>query len=130
MVKRLESICKPQIVDFLRVLDRKRWVFPRIKYASVRSKPLLLKDIRRHFLEKPRPPDRIQLVPKNGGRSIPEILYDFPSKTFLFGGQTIDLPTHAKPVFSIRQGPVMVHFQSHGETVIVPSSCAVPVPPS
>ena len=41
----MERISKPHIVDLLRVFDRKRWIQPRIRYASVRSKPELIKDL-------------------------------------------------------------------------------------
>ena len=47
----MERISKPQIVDLLRVFDLRRLVQPRIRYASVRSKPELIKG-RSHF----RPP--------------------------------------------------------------------------
>ena len=111
-MKTLENICKPQIVDFLRVCDRRRWVFPRIKYASVRSKPVLLEDIRRHFREESRPGSLV-LHPKRQARSVPEILFDFSEKTFLFDGAPVDLPTFAKPEFRIDRGPVEIDFQSH-----------------
>ena len=127
-MKTLENICKPQIVDFLRVCDRRRWVFPRIKYASVRSKPTLLSDIRRHFREESLGPTRLLLVPE---RPIPvRIEYDFPSKEFLFDGQPIDLPVYAKPTFRILRGPVTVHFGSWTRPDAPPASSVAASPRS
>ena len=45
----LTNIAKPAIVELLRVFDENQWVVPRIRYASVRSKPELIEDIQRHF---------------------------------------------------------------------------------
>ena len=45
----LTNIAKPAIVELLRLFDENQWVVPRIRYASVRSKPELIEDIQRHF---------------------------------------------------------------------------------
>ena len=45
----MERISKPHIVDLLRIFDRRRWFIPRIRYASVRSKPELIKDLKKYF---------------------------------------------------------------------------------
>ena len=45
----LNKISKPHIVDLLRVFDKRKTITPRIRYASVRSKPELIADILRHF---------------------------------------------------------------------------------
>ena len=41
----MNQISKPHIVDLLRIFDKNRMISPRIRYASVRSKPELLKDL-------------------------------------------------------------------------------------
>lgn len=126
---KLENISKPRIVDFLRVCDRKNWVFPRIRYASVRSKPTLLKDIRCHFRERTEG-DLLELQPLNHCVRCPLVQYDFGRKVFLFDGQPIDLPRAAKPEFRILKGPVTVNFGSWTLQEAPPSSCAVPASPS
>ena len=45
----MNKISKPHIVDFLRLADQKKWFSPRIRYASVRSKPELIADLRHRF---------------------------------------------------------------------------------
>ena len=126
---RLENISKPKIVDFLRVCDRKNWVYPRIRYASVRSKPTLLKDIRAHFEE--RQGDReVELIPFRDIARLPRIQYDFDKKAFLFDGQTIDLPKVGKVEFQILKGPIVVDFGRWTPSPAPPSSCEAPVCPS
>ena len=46
----MQRISKPHIVDLLRYFDRNRLFSPRIRYASVRSKPELIADIKSGFL--------------------------------------------------------------------------------
>ena len=125
---RLENISKPKIVDFLRVCDRKNWVYPRIRYASVRSKPTLLKDIRDHFAEIQG--DReVELVPLRDAGRLPRIQYDFDRKKFLFDGETIDLPKVGKVEFHIVQGPIVVDFGRWTPSPAPPSSCEAPAGP-
>ena len=45
----IRDICKPLIVDLLRTFDKNRWLSPKIRYASVRSKDQLIKDLTKHF---------------------------------------------------------------------------------
>ena len=45
----MERISKPHLVDLLRIFDKRRWLHPRILYASVRSKPELIADLTRFF---------------------------------------------------------------------------------
>ena len=126
---RLENISKPKIVDFLRVCDRKNWVYPRIRYASVRSKPTLLKDIRDHF-EEIQGDREIELIPFRDAQRLPRIQYNFDQKAFLFDGQTIDLPKVGKVEFQILKGPVVVDFGRWTPSPAPPSSCEAPVGPS
>ena len=124
-MKTLDNICKPQIVDFLRVCDRRRWVFPRIKYASVRSKPVRLEAIRRHFREEPG--ETLALIPH---RPVPvKIEYSFERKEFLFDGSPIHLPTYCRPKFRFLPGPVTVRFGKWTPRS-PPASCEAPACPS
>ena len=45
----MDTISKPAIVEILRLFDEQSWVTPRIRYASVRSKPELIHDISKFF---------------------------------------------------------------------------------
>ena len=45
----MDIISKPAIVEILRLFDEECWVTPRIRYASVRSKPELIADILKFF---------------------------------------------------------------------------------
>ena len=107
----MEQISKPHIVDLLRVFDRRRLVLPRIRYASVRSKPELIKDIKQYFFTyekthfihfKLRECARVSLA------HLPEIAYDTEKKRYLFDGLYFDVQSESrkKVQFSIRHGPV------------------------
>ena len=83
----MQKISKPDLVDFLRISDHRRWLFPRIRYASIRSKPELLLDLRKHFAEK-LGKNVLEFLPRNPKvrARLPQIQYDFRAKTFLFDG--------------------------------------------
>ena len=49
MKNKMNAISKPHLVDLLRIFDKRRYITPRIRYASVRSKPELIRDLERHF---------------------------------------------------------------------------------
>ena len=75
----MEDISKPRIVDFLRTCDKHNWVFPRIRFASVRSKPELIEDIDYNF-KVTREGSFISIVPRRLARRIPAIQYDLDEK--------------------------------------------------
>ena len=108
-----QKISKPHLVDLLRLSDRNRWLFPRIRYASVRSKPELISDLMVHFrlLELKR---RLVFLPKQKKRtnSVPQIEYDLEAKRFLVEGVPQDIPklSRRKPSFSISNQPVTLTF--------------------
>ena len=87
----MNAISKPHIVDLLRISDQRRWLWPRIRYASIRSKPTLLADLRTHFREKVTA-GVLELIPRNGRLKLPRIQYDYRTKRFLFDGKPIDVP--------------------------------------
>ena len=45
----MQRISKPHIVDLLRYFDTNRMFLPRIRYASIRTKPHLIRDLQRYF---------------------------------------------------------------------------------
>ncbi len=106
----LNKISKPHIVDLLRISDRRRWLNPRIRYASVRSKPELIKDIRDHF--------KVVMVgsllcfhPKKA-RGLPRVEYCLEARHYLLDGNPTDVPriSRERPTFAIRSGPVTLTF--------------------
>ena len=104
----MQRISKPDLVDFLRISDHRRWLCPRIRYASIRSKPELLADLRRFFAERLR--GRVlELTPRSAllRRRLPRICYDFGAKTFLFDNAVVDVPKKSRVTFS---GPVTMTF--------------------
>ena len=108
------QISKPHIVDLLRIFDRKKWIRPRIRYAS-RSKPELIKDIKKYFFMYGRD-DVLHLKPRNACEKslchIPLISYDFSKKRYLFDGKACDVPAESrkKVRFSISHVPVTMTF--------------------
>ena len=107
----MEQISKPHIVSFLRMVDRHKWIRPRIRFASVRSKPELIADILRAF--------RVVLVGnllRVEGRSAayrgPRIEYDLKARQFLMDGSARDFPRESRtlPRFRVVRGPYHLDF--------------------
>ena len=109
----MDKISKPDLVDFLRISDHSRWLHPRIRYASIRSKPNLLDDLRIHFDEKVQK-NIVEFVPLFPAklRGVPRIEYHLTEKTFLFDGERIDAPkkSREKVVFRFSRVPVTLTF--------------------
>ena len=97
----LTRISKPHLVDFLRIADSRKWLNPRIRYASVRSKPELIYDLKSHF--------RILMVNNHlvfcprRARGLPQVQYDLCRKEYLLDGVRVDIPklSREKPQFQI-----------------------------
>ena len=111
----MEQISKPHLVDLLRIFDKKRWLHPRILYASVRSKPELIKDLKKYFFTYALD-DVLHLKPRGHIAGslvhVPEIAYDFATKRYLFDGDPFDVPAESrrKVKFSISHEPVTMTF--------------------
>ena len=107
----MEKISKPHIVEFLRLCDRNHWLHPRIRYASIRSKPQLLADVKRHFRSRRRG-SLLLFHPLRRLPTVPKISYDFERKRFLYDGKPIALPIRSQEQtrFHIERGPVVVAF--------------------
>ena len=107
------QISKPHIVDLLRIFDKNKWIRPRIRYASVRSKPELIADLERHFQILQRG-DILLFHPTRVSKwsSIPTIEYDLSLKRYLMDGGYVDVPLESRtpPVFSISHEPVTLDF--------------------
>ena len=81
----MNRISKPRIVDFLRLCDRNKWVHPRIRFASVRSKPELIDDIHHNFdvtVDK----HLVTITPRSSCRRVPVIQYDLEARKYLVDG--------------------------------------------
>ena len=97
----LNKISKPHLVDFLRMSDHNRWLMPRIRYASVRSKPELIQDLQGHFRVRLRA--GLLLFQPLRARNLPEISYCLKTRKYHLDGLPVDVPrlSRKKPVFSI-----------------------------
>ena len=73
----MNAISKPHLVDLLRIFDKKRYITPRIRYASVRSKPELIGDLARHF-SCSRLANKVTMRPVS--QELPLIRYDLKTK--------------------------------------------------
>ncbi len=108
----MNHISKPHLVDLLRIFDRRKFFVPRIRYASVRSKPELLKDLHRHFgtrLTK----TNVEFLPKSSVSStVPIIRYHLTTRKYYFDEEVVDPPTHCRhlPSFQILKTPVTLYF--------------------
>ena len=107
----MEKISKPHIVEFLRLCDRNHWLHPRIRYASIRSKPQLLADVKKHYRSR-RKGTLLLFHPTHHLPAVPKISYDFDRKRFLYDGKPIALPIRSQEQtrFHIERGPVVVAF--------------------
>ena len=101
-------ISKPHLVDLLRIFDKNKWIIPRIRYASVRSKPELIADIATHFRVQQTKADVLMFFPKRKLAGVPKIAYDLPTRKYLMDDLVVDVPKESrkKPQFSISHDPV------------------------
>ena len=120
----MEKISKPALVDLLRLADRQRWFTPRIRFASVRSKPQLIQDLRLRFRDLRvgvfvlfRPLGRLPA-------HVPVIKFDTKRRTFLLDGVQIDVPkvSRERPAFSVRHNVYMDFWSSPGRSKRPPAT--------
>jgi len=115
----MNQISKPHIVDLLRIFDKKRYINPRIRYASVRSKPELLNDLKLHFtirvfdLKGKKKTERIiYFDPVIPIHRLPRIHYSVLQKKFFFDDLAVDVPAESRqrPSFQIRKEKITLYF--------------------
>ena len=122
----MERISKPHIVDLLRIFDRRRLLMPRIRYASVRSKPELIKDLRMYFFTYERG-DVLFFKPRQAKERslshLPRIAYDFAKKQYQFDDCPLDVPalSRKRVRFSISHEQVTLRFPTFGPSADQPS---------
>ena len=82
----LNLISKPHLVDLLRYFDRQMLLHPRIRYASVRSKPELIRDLLDFFtVPSPLKGDLVRLEPRRPV-PVPELAYHLPTRRWTLNG--------------------------------------------
>ncbi len=108
----MNKISKPHIVDFLRLADQNKWFSPRIRYASVRSKPELIADLRHRFLDQ-LDGTRIHFLPHHLNTCLPSIEYCLERRKFLLDGSPVNVPkvSRDRPGFSIDHRAVTLSFE-------------------
>ena len=129
----MERISKPHLVDLLRIFDKRRYLTPRIRYASVRSKPVLIKDLNARFFTYERG-SLLHIKKRSAVSHVPDIVYDFEKRLYLFDGVPVNVSAESrkKVVFSIRHEPVTLTWDEfspiegppskHGESAASPTS--------
>ena len=121
----LKQISKPRIVDLLRLSDKERWCSPRIRYASIRSKPELIADILRHFVLSSDKKGLIRIRLKNPRKRFPDLRFDLECRQYILDGKHFDSDraSRERPTFHIERGHVTLHFGAlhlgpHGKSTI------------
>ena len=118
----MKQISKPHLVDLLRTCDKHKWLSPRIRYASVRSKGELVRDLQTHFSTTSRK-QCVTFIPLLSTVTAPRITYSLPLKKFYFDGVPQNLPKESreKPRFSIHYGSFLLTFPTIPESLAEPS---------
>ena len=113
-------LTKPSLVDFLRMCDRNRWCQPRIRYASIRSKPDLCHDLEK-FFEFKEDGEFIQILAKRAIPNFPIISYHPGTRRFWKDGILFDAAKESrqKPRFHFERKTVTLRF---GELHVAPDS--------
>ena len=101
------------------MFDHRKWINPRIRYASVRCKGDLIGDIRSHF-EVRDTGTQLHLTPRRRvlREHLPRIAYDRELRSFLFDGEVQDLEvvSRAMPRFQIRREPTTLRSDSRSSS--------------
>ena len=118
----MKQISKPHLVDLLRTCDKHKWLSPRIRYASVRSKGELVRDLQTHFSTISRK-QNVTFHPLRSTVTAPLITYSLTLKKFYFDGVPQNLPKESreKPRFSIHYGRFLLTFPTIPESSAEPS---------
>ena len=128
----MNHISKPHLVDLLRIFDKRKFFLPRIRYASVRSKPELLNDLKQYFGTR-LTPDNIFFLPlPSCPTGVPRIHYSRGDRKFYFDGKEIDAPAASRqvPRFEIQRGPVTLYWNQWNNLSQSPCPEAPACPPS
>ena len=108
------KLTKPSLVDLLRMCDKNRWCCPRIRYASIRSKPDLCRELLK-FFDFVTTGDFIQIHSQRRLVNFPKLLqYHLKSRQFWKDGMPFDAATvsREKPCFFLEKKTVTLEFGS------------------
>ena len=110
-IETCKIMTKPSLVDFLRLCDRNHWCTPRIRYASIRSKPELIQDLVK-FFHFENCDDYIRITPFRSIHGFPDLKYHIRSRKFHRDGKPYDCAakSRAKPTFQLEKKKVTLHF--------------------
>lgn len=105
------KITKPNLVNFLRICDKERLTVRRIRYASIRSKGSLIRDIMNYF-QATFYGTTISILSKYRNPRFAPLGYCTDRRTFLRDGVPFDceIVSRKKPQYSIEYKDVTLHF--------------------
>ena len=105
------KLTKPSLVDLLRLCDKHRWCAPRIRYASIRSKPDLCHDLVK-FFSFTEEGDFVYIKPLRPILNFPDLKYHLKSRRFWKDGVLFDAATvsRQKPQFHLERKTVTLQF--------------------
>jgi hypothetical protein len=105
------KITKPNLVNFLRICDKERLTLRRIRYASIRSKGSLIRDILIYFRAEFEG-TIIRIISKFRNPRFDPIGYCVERRTFLRAGVPFDceIVSRRRPQYSIEYKDVTLHF--------------------
>ena len=107
----MNEISKPHLVLLLRAFDRLKYFVPRIRYASVRSKPDLVNDLS-HYYRTRTTKDTIHFLARHHVPSgVPKIRYCLIDRQYYFDDKPLNPLKQAKCPVEIRRGSFVVEFQ-------------------
>ena len=107
----VSKLTKPSLVDLLRLCDKNRWCQPRIRYASIRSKPDLCHDLLK-FFRFTEDDEFIHITPLRRIVNFPDLKYHLKSRRFWKNGLEFDaaVVSREKPVFRFERKKVTLVF--------------------
>ena len=109
----VQRITKPNLVDLLRMCDKNRWTQPRIRYASIRSKPDLCEDLL-EFFEFRQEGNLITVLPLAPIHRFPHLTYDIKHRCYFWNGEKFDCArvSRKRPTFQLERRTVTLVFGS------------------
>jgi hypothetical protein len=107
----VHKLTKPSLVDLLRMCDKNRWCCPRIRYASIRSKPELCRDLLKFFTFD-NDGEFIHILSIRALVNFPVLKYHLKGRRFWRNGQAFDAATvsRERPTFRYEKKTVVLHF--------------------
>ena len=107
----VQKLTKPSLVDLLRMCDKNRWCCPRIRYASIRSKPDLCADLLKFFTFQS-DGEFIQIQSLRDLVNFPRLKYHLKTRRFWRNGIPFDAATvsRERPAFRLERKTVTLNF--------------------